>query len=183
MCQSKGPSICQKVLLGQNHNKIIKGCSPLDPKKSLHIHLDVRSSPWQTQLWLKWCNAMCSGEPVHVWFTSILQRRALTCSGLHCCLRLSRWEKVTVPRLTVERLKEKNRRRDWHKPRETSTETERQRERWIDLSIVLSTWLIFVFYCFSNPVIWVKVIWIWVRGRLSDRELRERWKRRRWEKG
>lgn len=83
-------------------------------------------------------------------------------------------------RLTVE----KQRQRLSEEPRKTLKEREREKSKRsdgiIDLRIVLSARLIFVFYCFGTAVIQVKVIWIWAKGgegRWGDRELTERQKK------
>ena len=141
-----------------------------------------------TQLWLKWCNVT-----VHVYkseprrFTLIWQCRAMTFSGLRCCLKLpvcgcgEKGDRCSeIDRREIERERRRLTNRERHPQRQRKP---KGRDGMIGLSIVLSTRLIFVFHCFGATVIRVKVIGVWARERWSDRELGERWKRRRWGKG
>lgn len=128
--------------------KIIKGCSPLDPKKKErqkekhHIHLDIVWSAWRVQPdCLKWCNAICPGDTVHCArvpacpldtgnipfdFRNKEQWPVRVCAAVWSLWGEEKWQ---MWRLAVEKLvvvggvynKKINKSRDW--PSETFSET------------------------------------------------------------
>lgn len=149
--------------------------------KQLHIHLDVVSFPWwlqtdtslpeerQCHLFRRGCVCVHTCQPVstHKIFALILQWKSVSSSSLLCCFRLSRWES------------------EIEKSTETMTEShaQRQKHKERDSRHVLLPWLIFFFHCFSTSVICVKVIWVSVKVRFTNRKFSKRWEKRRWAKG
>lgn len=130
----------------------------------------------QTHRCLKRSSAICSGERVcarihaspswHIkylpWFYSENQCPVQVCSAVWAF----QGEKV---RLKIDRDHE----------RKSCTETETQRERERDSSLVLLPWLIFFFHCLSASVICVKVFWVSVKVRFTNRKFSKRWEKRR----
>lgn len=151
----------------QNH----KGLLSLDSKMAPH-QFRRALAPTELQLHLMWRGAMCSWEQVCVRFVynfwPILQNikdvpwsynwRALPFSAFVLLFEASRSQAARGKIDSGESRKGKTMSETDCWGGNQDREREKRRDGIIDLSSVLSAWLIFVFHCFRTSVIWVKVI-------------------------